>query len=164
MPPYGLPPYGGGAPAYGTPPSGYGTPYAGLWLRVGATLLDGLIVGIPAVILLAIGDALGVAVRVLVYLIVLAGSLTYTTLLIATPRGQTVGMRAVSTKAVKADNGELLSVGTSLGRAAICVAFGLVGSFTVGILPLLDYLWPLWDKRNQTLHDKVVGSVVIRVQ
>jgi hypothetical protein len=27
---------------------------------------------------------------------------------------------------------------------------------------VLDYLWPLWDRRNQALHDKVVSSVVIK--
>jgi uncharacterized RDD family membrane protein YckC len=30
-------------------------------------------------------------------------------------------------------------------------------------LPLLDGLWPLWDKRNQALHDKVANTVVIRM-
>lgn len=25
----------------------------------------------------------------------------------------------------------------------------------------LDSLWPLWDKRSQTLHDKVVHTVVM---
>lgn len=28
---------------------------------------------------------------------------------------------------------------------------------------LLDVLWPLWDPKKQTLHDKLVGSVVIQV-
>jgi uncharacterized RDD family membrane protein YckC len=27
---------------------------------------------------------------------------------------------------------------------------------------LLDLLWPLWDERNQTLHDKIVKSYVVR--
>ena len=27
---------------------------------------------------------------------------------------------------------------------------------------IIDMLWPLWDDRNQTLHDKVVGTVVLR--
>jgi uncharacterized RDD family membrane protein YckC len=31
----------------------------------------------------------------------------------------------------------------------------------VSELPL-DYLWPLWDTKNQALHDKVVGSIVVR--
>ena len=32
------------------------------------------------------------------------------------------------------------------------------------LLPLvLAYLWPLWDKRNQTLDDKMVNTIVVRV-
>ena len=27
---------------------------------------------------------------------------------------------------------------------------------------LLDALWPLWDRQNQTLHDKAAGTVVLR--
>jgi len=31
------------------------------------------------------------------------------------------------------------------------------------VLPLyLDLLWPLWDKRNQTLSDKFADTVVVR--
>src|SRR6266542_3148614 len=30
-----------------------------------------------------------------------------------------------------------------------------------GILWILNYLWPLWDQRNQTWADKAVGSVVL---
>jgi uncharacterized RDD family membrane protein YckC len=29
---------------------------------------------------------------------------------------------------------------------------------------LLDVLWPLWDAKNQTLHDKAVGTVVLRTR
>jgi uncharacterized RDD family membrane protein YckC len=28
---------------------------------------------------------------------------------------------------------------------------------------LVDVLWPLWDDRNQSLHDKAANSVVVRV-
>jgi uncharacterized RDD family membrane protein YckC len=28
----------------------------------------------------------------------------------------------------------------------------------------LAYLWPLWDRRNQTLYDKMVDTVVVRVR
>jgi len=31
-----------------------------------------------------------------------------------------------------------------------------------GIVLLVDYLWPLWDKNRQALHDKVAGSNVVR--
>jgi uncharacterized RDD family membrane protein YckC len=30
-------------------------------------------------------------------------------------------------------------------------------------LPLLiSYLWPLWDSRNQTLHDKMASTIVVK--
>jgi len=36
----------------------------------------------------------------------------------------------------------------------------LFGIFTLPLV--LDSLFPLWDDRNQTLHEKVVSSVVVR--
>ena len=39
--------------------------------------------------------------------------------------------------------------------AAVLTLVPFVGS-------LLDLLWPLWDPRNQTLHDKAAGTVVLR--
>ncbi|HYZ18217.1 MAG TPA: RDD family protein [Gaiellaceae bacterium] len=39
---------------------------------------------------------------------------------------------------------------TATGRYLITIAFGILH------IPLiLDYLWPLWDSQNQTLHDKI---------
>jgi hypothetical protein len=40
----------------------------------------------------------------------------------------------------------------------------MVFLFALFTLPLiLDYLFPLWDGKNQTLHDKVATSVVMRL-
>lgn len=42
--------------------------------------------------------------------------------------------------------------------------FGLVSlasSFTAGVLGVVDVLWLLWDKHCQTLHDKTVGTIVV---
>ena len=40
-------------------------------------------------------------------------------------------------------------------------SFELLSPFLV-LIWLLDLLYPLWDKKRQTLHDKVGGSVVLR--
>ncbi len=45
-------------------------------------------------------------------------------------------------------------------------AFGFVpvlGSL-LGLYPLLDVLWPLWDDKKQALHDKVAKTNVVRHQ
>ncbi|HEY1825980.1 MAG TPA: RDD family protein [Acidimicrobiales bacterium] len=34
--------------------------------------------------------------------------------------------------------------------------------FSLGIPLYLDLLWMLWDKKKQTLHDKLAGTIVIR--
>ena len=53
--------------------------------------------------------------------------------------------------------GGSIGYGRAFGRLAIIFVSALF------ILPIvLDYLWPLWDKKNQALHDKVVGSVVVK--
>ena len=35
---------------------------------------------------------------------------------------------------------------------------------TLGLYSVADYLWPLWDKNNQTLHDKMGKTVVVQTR
>jgi len=70
-------------------------------------------------------------------------------------RGSSIGQGIVHVKVVDA-SGNLLSQGTAAIRLLAQVGMGFVP-----FLPLLDLLWPLWDERRQTLHDKAVGCYVI---
>jgi uncharacterized RDD family membrane protein YckC len=76
--------------------------------------------------------------------------------------GQTFGKRALGIQ-VRDATGEGGTIG--VGRAAL--RFVTVGLFRIvpffGLFTLLDGLWPLWDPRRQALHDKIAGSVVVRV-
>jgi len=71
-------------------------------------------------------------------------------------RGATVGKLTVGIVVVSGEDG---------GRIGYARAFGRVASaFFLGILVipgLLSYLWPLWDRRCQTLHDKMVNTIVV---
>ena len=50
-----------------------------------------------------------------------------------------------------------IGYGKALGRRLLASLF-----WWLLLIPgLLDVLWPLWDGRRQTWHDKVVGSVVV---
>jgi len=95
----------------------------------------------------------------LAVLITAALAIVYSTVLCGGSRGQTVGMMAVGVRAVRADSGEVLGYGPALGRA---VLEQVLRPTIVGWV--LDGLFPLWDPRRQTLHDKASGTVVIRVR
>ncbi len=92
--------------------------------------------------------------------------IAYGTVLCGSARGQTVGMMAVGVRAVRDESFAVLGYGRALARAVIEGFFRLLSllSIFLGIVWLLDMLWPLWDGKRQTLHDKVGGSVVLRVR
>lgn len=70
-------------------------------------------------------------------------------------RGASIGQGFVKVKVVNAQ-GNLLTAGMALVRllAQVGISFVPFGGF-------VDLLWPLWDERRQTLHDKAAGSYVI---
>jgi uncharacterized RDD family membrane protein YckC len=115
-------------------------------------VLDGIIIFVPARIIEA------AAGRGLYYVFFFLATAVYTTVLLAN-RGQTVGMMVVGTKCVREGTGANLTYGPALGRWAMGEVLGVT---VIG--GILDLLWPLWDANNQTLHDKVVHSLVIRVR
>jgi uncharacterized RDD family membrane protein YckC len=82
----------------------------------------------------------------------------YTTALTGSPRGQTVGMMAVRAKAVDAASGAPIGYARALGR--VVVEYLL---FALLVVPwVLDMVFPLWDSRRQTLHDKATNTVVVK--
>lgn len=68
--------------------------------------------------------------------------------------GQSLGKRATRTRLVDATTGEPIGVGRAILRDV---------AHLLDALPLyLGYFWPLWDAKRQTLADKIVGTVVVR--
>ena len=61
--------------------------------------------------------------------------------------------------------GEIFGLGMMFVREFLVKAllFGLLYSLALSVLFFLDNLWPLWDRDNQTLHDKIVGSYMVYV-
>ena len=49
------------------------------------------------------------------------------------------------------------------GKAAIRTVVAIVLAFACGLPYLVSILWPLWDSKKQTLHDKAAGTVVIDI-
>jgi uncharacterized RDD family membrane protein YckC len=68
--------------------------------------------------------------------------------------GQSVGTKAVGTRLLRAQDGQVIGGGLGIGRYFLHI---------LDALPCyLGFLWPLWDDKRQTFADKIAKSVVIR--
>jgi uncharacterized RDD family membrane protein YckC len=155
--PYGGPPgYGGGSSApYGSGAGGgvvgpdgawVGPPLASWGRRVAGYLVDALIAIVVAAVLSLVDPQLGRLGNLVVLLVL--GYLTGTT-------GQTPGRRLLGTKVVRVSDGRVLGAGAGIGRQFL----HLLDALSL----LLGFLWPIWDKKNQTFADKVIDSVVLKL-
>lgn len=147
-------------------------PLASWWARAGAIVIDNLLMSIPLVIAVTCfvvgavredeGESAGSlwvigGLSFFAYIII---PFLYFSILNGNERGQTLGKRATGIRVRRMD-GSALGIGRALGRYSFVFFLGVLGSVLIPAW-LVDYLWPLWDKRSQTLHDKVVDSVVVR--
>jgi uncharacterized RDD family membrane protein YckC len=174
------PPGAGGPPVAEIAPGAVGSRYvlAGWWSRVGAQLIDGVIVGIGALLLLvaitapfSVGffasDGVGIVSTIVGLLIaivcVAVVALLYAPALMARTNGKTLGRMATGIRVVRA-NEQPVDFGFAMVRevAVKTLLFGVVGLLTGGLGILADYLWPLWDEENRALHDFVVDTRTIR--
>lgn len=170
------PPPGAGGPvaAFGASAPAGQLVLASWGRRAAAFLIDGLIVGIGAAILLvaitapfSVGffasDNVGlVAIFVgfsLGILCVTVVAFLYAPALMARTNGRTLGRMVAGTRVVRAD-GQPITFGFAMLRevAVKALLFGIVATITGGISSLLDVLWPLWDEENRALHDFVVNT------
>jgi uncharacterized RDD family membrane protein YckC len=183
-PPPGYTPVpGGDAPPGGweqpiARPSGWeGRPLASWGSRVGAQLIDWIILLIPGAILTAVvvGAALNddsswwaiVGAAALSVAIFAALSLLYAPLLMmrsGARNGQTLGKQMIGITVVR-DNGQPLGFGYSALREVVVknLAVGIASAIIPLIPWFLDNFWPLWDDQNRALHDMAVQTHVVRV-
>lgn len=135
--------------------------YVGFWARVGATLIDTLLVmAVTFPLLLTIygweyfalaqgGWFAGPAELLIRWALPAVAVVLFWLYRDATP-----GKMAISARVVDAETGHSMSLGQSVGRYL---------AYFVSILPLcLGLLWVAFDSRKQGWHDKLAGTVVIR--
>ena len=164
-------------PSPGTPaaapasyPAVFAAGYATWGNRVVGFLIDSILVGVGMAILYFFAAAMLASMAGLVGHG--AGSVMCCTFLLLFPvatllvglyngvylialRGYSIGQGVVHVKVVDA-SGNLLTQGTAFLRLVVRAVLGFVP-----FLPVLDLLWPLWDERGQTLHDKAVNCYVV---
>jgi uncharacterized RDD family membrane protein YckC len=132
-------------------------PFAGWWQRVGAFLLDnGILIAAGGLTGSNTSTAADIVFGVLwavglywaIYNAVIAGRI-----------GQSFGKRTAGIRLARLVDGQ--PVGAGLGF----LRWFLNGLFwALCIIPgVLNFLWPLWDKKHQTWSDKIARSVVVKV-
>ena len=150
----------------------------GFWSRLGAHVIDNLILGIPFWLLLlplqtapespaafvAIG---GIVVLPLLYFIFLVGKF-----------GGTPGKRLLHYKVVDKKNAAPVTYARAAARFFSKLGFLVLGgliytlivfvsestllAIILFLLPNITYLWIAWDEKKQGLHDHLAGTLVIR--
>ena len=160
--PYQQDPYSQYAQQYGQVTGPPDRDQLGSWLqRVGAYLIDFLVVGIPGLIggylnvqaTVNPGDSAGIVPAILV--LVTLGLAIWNIVIRQGSTGQSVGKQVLGLKLVRESDGQPIGAGMSFVRQ-IC-------HFLDGLACYVGYLWPLWDQKRQTFADKIMSTLVIRV-
>jgi uncharacterized RDD family membrane protein YckC len=153
-----------------------------LW-RVAGYIIDLIILGIVVTFPLR---ALGVTSYAATFINIVIVFL-YATLLLIYSNGQTLGMRVVRIRCVDERSRSRISNQQAIMRTALYCVLDVLGSlyhYTRYLHPdahekmlnsrhallviilfipvVIDLFWPLWDRKNQTLHDKFAKTVVVR--
>lgn len=133
--------------------------YVGFWARVGASVIDTLLIGIIIWPLLTAvygtaywtdeGLVKGPMDFLLSWVLPMVAVLIFWVAKQATP-----GKMAISAKIVDARTGETPSTGQFIGR--------YLAYFLSGLPLLLGIFWIAFDGRKQGWHDKLAGTVVVR--
>lgn len=191
-PQQGPPPAQGGHPQHPPQQGGYGQypqgpapgargpsgPRASFGQRLGAYLLDVVIVIIPFLIIVAllggfdadnfdadtgrVEEGILAEGAVFATLLGLVLSMGYFTFLEGGASGQTIGKKALGIRVIRQETGGTVGYARALARNAVRSLPGLIRFLSV-LWTLLDGLWMLWDRENQTLHDKAARTLVVPV-
>lgn len=126
---------------------------AGFWIRLGASLLDGIIVGIPLAILAYIIDGgvnEGFTDNILTFL--------YALLLPVIWNGYTIGKRICGIRIRRVSDFSPPGIGTMLLRNVVS---GIVYGLTFGIASIVSAFMVGLREDKRSIHDFIAGTEVV---
>jgi uncharacterized RDD family membrane protein YckC len=166
QPPYGQ--AGGGQPGYGQPgpgqwpgyqpgpgaqPGGYAygpPPYVSWFSRVGSYILDYLVPWI----LFAAGNSIRSGAIKAIFDLIGLGWIIWNRWFRAGRTGQSVGKTALKSRLVDERTGQPIGAGMAFARDIV--------HLLDAVICYVGFLFPLWDKKRQTIADKLLHTVVVR--
>jgi uncharacterized RDD family membrane protein YckC len=143
--------------------------------RAAALLVDGVIVSVVSVPLIAVlfavaGDSISglIAAYLLSSVIPSIVAFAYYPLMLTRlgdRNGQTLGKQALDVRVVSVrPGGPDVTLGQALLREVVVrqILFVGLGALLLWVPLLLDALWPLWQPERRSLHDLAAGTIVVR--
>ena len=139
---------------------------ASIGQRIGARLLDGLIIGLPLTVLVFVASDVSenretISTPLWVQLVAAAVSAFYEIVLIRT-RGQTIGKRVLGIKVVRVTDGALPDWTAAVVRYVLPVVPSLIPVPGVVLLTPVIFLVAIVHPLRQGWHDRAAGTIVIR--
>lgn len=152
-----------------------GFEYASWISRVGAALIDWLVLFAGTLLLMmlfsivlssGLGAGSALVALMIGWLLVSLVQMAYAPTLMAREmpyNGQTLGKQLLGLRVRRTDGRPMwFWFGVLRNVVVFALLFGFLGSLLFGIPLLLDVLWPLWDSKRRCLHDIIVSTVVTR--
>jgi uncharacterized RDD family membrane protein YckC len=135
--------------------------YAGFWIRFGAKFIDGLIVGVPILILafffmpnmlkVTPGQQPNLGATCLFELLAWGISIAYSVYFVG-KHGATPGKMVLHLKIVRPDGGKV-TYGRALGR--------LFAELLSGLILYIGYIMAAFDEEHRSLHDRICDTRVV---
>ena len=133
------------------------TAYAGFWIRFGASLIDGILLGIvTGIIAFIIGMATGAdsaAVSNITGFVNLLLGIPYFIMMESGPRQATLGKMALGVKVTDMEGGRI-----SAGKAAARYFSKILSA----IILLIGYIMAAFTPKKQALHDIIAKTLVVK--
>ena len=162
------------------PVDGQGRPLADWWQRAVAIIIDGIILGVPKAIIVAVAvtstgsgggfysTRLGASL-VLIGVIFAVIDIAYFAILNGSEKGQTIGQMALGISVRDESSGGAIGPQRAAMRILVLepgLIFGWIPvlGLIAGVYTLIAALSPLWDSRRQGFHDKVAKTDVIKTR
>ncbi len=127
--------------------------YAGFWRRVGASVIDGILLNVVGGIVIAISAAISDVLVVIAYIVYVVALFLYYAIMESSSYQATVGKIALGIQVTDL-SGNRIGFGRALGRN--------LAEILSALILLIGYILVAFTEKKQALHDMIAGTLVVK--